>query len=444
MKPKEIAKIKRQIERKLSDEEKFISDNWEKMTDGEMAAHLGLDKLVVAQKRKELGFIRPKGRPTNPAHGEFIQANWQTMDDEAMAEKLGLSVLTVRQKRYKLGLAHPRGQGGEPKVVLDEAQEEFLKANWQVMNDGQMAEKLEVPVSVVTVRRREFGLTRKVGPKGERETVSEQLDESQAQVVREQMVYKTDAELAAELVCTVSAVKAARKRFASEFIQANWQTMDDGEMREKLGIGLPILLKLRLALGINRRQEETETSKVDVEALRKAILEEGETLESFRLKLGLDVTRQYMSFLCTSHNINIDNRTPAWLINNRAKRYNCPILADKEKLAAVMKEFKGIGSAAAHLGVPDGTLKKVVEAHGLDLKELIRSRRPSEMIELVCSNPDCHLPEHKFLRKKEEYEQAKKRNPNYVPYCSKACFGHFMGVTVGLSSPSRKQQENNA
>lgn len=53
------------------EEEQFIRRNWKKMTDIEMAEHLGMTRKAVGSKRGALGFSRDTGLPVRPASKYF-------------------------------------------------------------------------------------------------------------------------------------------------------------------------------------------------------------------------------------------------------------------------------------------------------------------------------------------------------------------------------------
>lgn len=321
----------------------------------------------------------------------------------------------------------------EPKTIAQikqsfdqELREEsrFIVNNWQTMTDREMAEKLNTKISVVAATRRGLAMLRKRGAPTKQKMCAKQLNEEQIRIVQEQMATKSDRTLANELICTVSAVKAIRKQLAREFIQTNWPMMNDGELCAKLGMSLKIVFGLRTNLGIKRRRKETKTAKVDIDILRRELLQEGETQKSFCVKHGVDVTRQYISWLCMEHTINIKNRTPMWFVKKNQKRF--PVLADKEKLTVLMNEYRSIFSMAAHLDISAELLKKAMLAHEIDYQQLLRE--PIHLIELTCTNPDCHLPNGKFFRKKNQDDRSREKKPAYAPYCSRKCFGHCMGL----------------
>lgn len=269
----------------------------------------------------------------------------------------------------------------ELNAELSEA-EQYISANWKTMSDLEMAKKLGIHPTRVKRIRYDLGLFRQIG--------------------RPQAPQANDRRL---------------------FVEDNWQTMSDKEMSDNMGISAFNVRAIRHKLGFLRRKK-TKTN-INVDLLTRALLEEGETLASFAQKNKLTgaVSKQRISQICEINGIDISkDRKPVWY----AKRYNCPVLADKDQLATLLNEYRSVPAMAALLQVGPFLLKKILSMHQIDFGGVLRGKAPR--VELTCSNPDC---QKKFFRTKKSFTVSQKKNPNHVPYCSKKCFGHVLGEKFG-------------
>lgn len=91
---------------------KFLRENWQTMTDEELAAHLHKSKLAVIKQRNKQGYLRmgEKRRYTTDEE-QFVKEHWEQMSDEEMSKQMGRSVAGVKNLRYKLGLKREQAGG---------------------------------------------------------------------------------------------------------------------------------------------------------------------------------------------------------------------------------------------------------------------------------------------------------------------------------------------
>ena len=84
------------------------------MTDEELAAHLHKSKIAVIKQRNKQGYLRmgEKRRYTTDEE-QFVKEHWEQMSDEEMAKRMGRSVAGVKNLRYKLGLKREQAGGSE-------------------------------------------------------------------------------------------------------------------------------------------------------------------------------------------------------------------------------------------------------------------------------------------------------------------------------------------
>lgn len=150
---------KRREERKL-----FIQTHWESMNDSEMASQLRCSKITIALLRHILGLHRVRQgnkkdlvsapnavrvnhfapSPLTAEQKEFVQTNMATMTGRQIATKLECAVASVMQAR-------------------NEIVEQFIRANWETMTDGEMGRELGRNRAYISLARNRLELRRKAG-----------------------------------------------------------------------------------------------------------------------------------------------------------------------------------------------------------------------------------------------------------------------------------------
>ncbi len=328
----------------------------------------------------------------------------------------------------------------------------FIQENWKKMSDDEMAQSLGTPSYVVGNTRRKLKLFRYAGCIGTRghtvdvtETTDnrlakisrEPLTDEQSQVVAELMSTKTNAEIAQQLSVMVRNVKTVRMKLAKAFILENWQRMKDFEISNHVGISAHYVGLARSELGLRRRSENTERAKVDIPTLRKAVIEDGETLTGFIRANGLKITRQGLLYLCADNNIDLTTRTPVWHLNYLAKKYKSPKIAKREKIEGLLEKYKALGSVASLLKVSNGIFNTVLKLHGIDFKKYVKMK-PAR-VKLTCSNPKCPLPNRSFLRDLRTHKISLWKNPKYKPCCSMSCRGQIFGAYKRKKRKTKKR-----
>ena len=90
---------------------RFIRDNWETMSDKEMAAALGRPVSSVESHRQDMGLKR-RSKDRHKDVREYVVAHWKEESDRQIAERFGLPVKTVANVRtsQKLFRAARRGK----------------------------------------------------------------------------------------------------------------------------------------------------------------------------------------------------------------------------------------------------------------------------------------------------------------------------------------------
>ncbi|MEK7505264.1 MAG: hypothetical protein AAB589_03210 [Patescibacteria group bacterium] len=360
----------------------------------------------------------------------------------------GVPMETVAELAVVKGLAELEKMDGQEEIEVAKSQMEsnlnqddrFILTNWKQMTDHEMASALGSTSELIRKKRCALGLLRSCGAKRitSEQPFIQKLSDEQRGIVRQQMAVKTDRELAIQFGSSISAVKFVRRQIATEFILANWQTMDDRQMAKAVGLGLSSSVRLRLGERLLRPRNEIDTSEFSEEDLRYALLEGGETLRGFLQKRKLKMTRQNLSLRCAMWGIDLKQRTPNWYANH----YECPTLANKEDLLGLLQHYRSIDGTLNQLKtVSAEILKRVCSLHCIDFREFEGGRRERALVELTCSNPSCGKT---FFRAKRSHTRALRVNHDKQNYCSRRCYGKILGHTFGWGArqkgKGRKQE----
>ena len=84
------------------EENRFIEENWQHMTDAEMSIILKRTKEAVGKQRKKIGFGRVK--EWTDEDKQFLRDNWQRMSDKGLASHFDVSEMTIKRRRFELDL----------------------------------------------------------------------------------------------------------------------------------------------------------------------------------------------------------------------------------------------------------------------------------------------------------------------------------------------------
>lgn len=86
--------------------------------------------------------IKSRYVPWSEEDKQFLIDNWETMTDVEMAKVLGREVKAVKATRYRLHLAHPQ------RIVTDK-EIDFIKVNTGKLTYRQMAKELNRPLPTI-------------------------------------------------------------------------------------------------------------------------------------------------------------------------------------------------------------------------------------------------------------------------------------------------------
>lgn len=131
-----------------AEEEQYIRDNWERLSDTDMADHLGRTEKSVHNRRCALGLHR-RQRPTSWSENEvdFLELHWGSWPSIKIARHLNRSNVAVVQKARTLGLYDQMNQGDMLSLAAD-TQMLGLKntriiRNW-IENEGLRARRMHL------------------------------------------------------------------------------------------------------------------------------------------------------------------------------------------------------------------------------------------------------------------------------------------------------------
>ncbi|MBI2100150.1 MAG: hypothetical protein HYT48_02305 [Candidatus Vogelbacteria bacterium] len=228
-------------------------------------------------------------------------------------------------------------------------------------------------------------------------------------------------------------VRAAREKWADEFIQDHWEEMEDVQLAEYVGRRASWITYRRHELGLDRRElfltaERGAAAKIDQHALARALHDEGLTLEDFIERHRLNISKERLCQIADDKGVNTKPaaRTASW----HAHYHGCPELADAEKFKVLFQEAGSLGVLSERLKLTTGVIRSIGRRHGL---EWLWKRKAAQIVEHICSN--CRAAFRRRI-----YESNVGRNSKQTLFfCSKSCHGQYFGKTEGFGSPERKR-----
>jgi len=139
------------------DDDNFILNNFDKMTDSEMALQLGKPmKSIVYRRLIVLGRKKVERRNFTEEEDQFIIDNFKKMTDTAMARVLNRSLISITHHRNRIL--------NKPKRLIkgySAAENGFIIRNYQDMTDRQIAAALKRTKASVAIHRNEvLGLSK--------------------------------------------------------------------------------------------------------------------------------------------------------------------------------------------------------------------------------------------------------------------------------------------
>lgn len=133
------------------DQDSYISRNYNRMTDQELAMTMAMPVNAVTYRRLiVLGKKKISRRNFSQAENEFIMENYTELTDMVIARKLKRSLISVTHHRNRV-LNCPK------RLVRSYTKEEdrFIRQNYMNMTDGELAEKLNRSKASVSIHRHE-------------------------------------------------------------------------------------------------------------------------------------------------------------------------------------------------------------------------------------------------------------------------------------------------
>ncbi len=145
----------------------FISENFSKMTDVDMAARLSKPVNAVTYRRLiVLGKKKVSRKNFTNEEDDFILKNYRNLTDIAIARYLDRSLISVTHHRNRI-LNRPK----RTVKPYSEKEDFFIKQNYLEMTDGQIADRLNRSKASISIHRHEvLGLGKMFGKKNKGNT----------------------------------------------------------------------------------------------------------------------------------------------------------------------------------------------------------------------------------------------------------------------------------
>ena len=131
----------------------FLRENYQNMTDRELAEHFDTSDFAVQYQRVKLG-LKHHCRVWTTEKDHFLRNNYMKMTNEELSIELKVSVYSVGSRLSVLGLRRFKEWIPE--------REQFLWDNYEVMSDAFLAKKLGITEMAVVKHRSRLGLARKI------------------------------------------------------------------------------------------------------------------------------------------------------------------------------------------------------------------------------------------------------------------------------------------
>jgi len=118
--------------RKWTDEDrKFLRENYQKMTNKEMAGELGKTVCAIGKRLGTLRLCRTQG--WTPEREWLLRDNYEITSNAFLSKKLGITELAIAKKLSRLGLVR------KTKRKWSKKKEEFLLANYRRLSIDELA-----------------------------------------------------------------------------------------------------------------------------------------------------------------------------------------------------------------------------------------------------------------------------------------------------------------
>jgi DNA-binding CsgD family transcriptional regulator len=133
------------------EETAFLRENYDDLTASEIADRLGRKVRSVHNKAERIDLRKQVRQKWSEEEVAFLREHNSDMDDSELADELDRTERSVHSKRGELGLTESR--------KWTESDVEFLRDNWEDMSDGQIADRLDHGVHGTKKKRQQLGLT---------------------------------------------------------------------------------------------------------------------------------------------------------------------------------------------------------------------------------------------------------------------------------------------
>ncbi|GEM_PF-5116744 len=235
------------------------------------------------------------------------------------------------------------------------------------------------------------------------------------------------------------------------FAVPHLQNVDDFELMRRYGLSLADVKNTRRQAGFYYKQGRNHLKHCELsflerlgtkEEVRKAVLEEGVTVEEYLTRKKLPITRDWgEQLIAMKCGIQVQaGRSILWhahrvsrSLPQESQEKTALALIDRSWVESRLLALRGVTCFARELKLNAGTLKKYLRLHLRIPTELLR-RRP-EWIKLTCAH--C---ENKFMRPKAQIDCQLRQFPDRKEFfCDKSCKGKHDSRLFGNGRPKRRK-----
>jgi hypothetical protein len=343
---------------------------------------------------------------------------------KALASKLNCNLSDAALKIFRRGLQSFDGitEPGQSKGSRSTNIEGYIRDNWTLLSDKEMARVLSVPFYLVQKNRLEMKLYHHIGRRVPDTSISKLTSDDRSFI--ETHLDTPNEILSVTLNHPTSVIKAYRLFLAENYLKKHKVEESDIVSAKRFGLLVKEYSSLRCSLGIFRPDSRRNTtgpfSLENASNLRIALTDGGKTIADIIKDNNLSITREGARQKLRELGIvgSASQRTLLWY-SNRLVGLNRSDLAskltDKEWVISQLAECGGQSGFAARYALSIDSLKSYFNFR-LKLRTRLKKRH-AEMVELVCTY--CGS---KFYRPKSIVGREKKRFPNKIKsFCNKIC-----------------------
>ena len=292
---------------------------------------------------------------------------------------------------------------------------------------GQMMKTMESQMNFL-----EELFTKFVIGKGRKELTLAQMDDVSNNILL------SNRELSKKFGIKTIVVSRYRDLLVEKYLRGDGSSQSVVSTAAKFGTSISKVTEIRQSIGLAKPDIETNGADFSVLGSREdivfALTRGGKSSSDLLREHKLRVSRQRMQQVLAKKfgiAVGAEDRTFEWYARHLSKGNEelFKKLVDKPALE-IRLATTPISVLAAEFGIITRTLSNYFRVRlGIDTSKALLNR---SRMELVCSNSSCKRPDRKFSRSTSIVRRDRQRNPEKLDFCSKRCFGQYVGATIGF------------